>query len=82
MDRHVSAIGHAVIEDLRERGERPVHVEGMQSGDWVVIDYVTVMVHIFGPGMRDKYSLEKLWGDSKIVDLEIEVSKPAIGLKH
>ena len=69
VDRHVSAIGHAVIEDLRERGERPVHVEGMQSGDWVVIDYVTVMVHIFGPGMRDKYSLEKLF-DCSLKELQ------------
>ncbi len=82
VDRHVSAIGRAIVDELREKGERPVHVEGMQSGDWVVIDFSIVMVHLFAPGFRERYSLEKLWGDSKIVDLEIDVSKSALGLKE
>jgi ribosome-associated protein len=70
-----------VIDELRERGEKPVHVEGLQAGDWVVIDCSVLMVHLFAPGLREKYSLERLWGDSKIVDLEIDVSKPAVGSK-
>ena len=79
VDRHVTSIARAVIEELEERGEQVVHVEGLKSGDWVVIDFAGIMVHLFMPGLREKYSLEKLWGDSKIIDLEIDVSKPAIG---
>lgn len=79
VDRHVSSIARAIIEELREKGEKVVHVEGLQSGDWVVIDFGGIMVHLFMPGLREKYSLEKLWGDSHIVDLEIDVSNPAMG---
>jgi ribosome-associated protein len=57
VDRHVVAIGQAVEQVLKEQGIRPVYVEGMQSGDWVVLDYLHVMVHIFMPGLRDKYQL-------------------------
>ncbi len=76
VDRHVIAIGHAVEQSLKERGIRPVYVEGMQSGDWVVLDYLHVMVHLFMPGLRDKYQLETLWKAGKIVDVHIDVNQP------
>jgi len=79
VDRHVAAIGKAIEDELREKGIKPVHVEGFKTGDWVVLDYSDVMVHLFMPGLREKYSLERLWNESKIVDLEIDISKPAIG---
>lgn len=79
VDRHVTAIARAVIEELRERGITPIHTEGLQSGDWVVLDYAGIMVHLFMPGYRERYSLEKLWSESKIVDLEIDVSKSHLG---
>lgn len=80
VDRHVSSIARAIIDELRDQGERAVHVEGLQIGDWVVIDFIGIMVHLFMPGLREKFSLEKLWEDSKIVDLEIEVSQPGLSL--
>jgi ribosome-associated protein len=79
VDRHVSAIGSAVVDELDEKGEKLVHAEGLKTGDWAVLDYGEVTVHIFSPGLRERYSLERLWSDSKIVDLDIDVSKPAIG---
>ncbi len=79
VDRHVAAIGRSILDELREKGVQPVHVEGFQTGDWVVLDYGEIMVHLFMPGLREKYSLERLWSESKIVDLDIDVSKPAIG---
>jgi ribosome-associated protein len=79
IDRHVASIGHAVVEELRERGNTSVHVEGLRSGDWAVLDYGDIMVHLFTPSQRERYALERLWVDSKIVDLDIDVSKPAIG---
>jgi ribosome-associated protein len=79
VDRHVSSIANAIIDELRERGERTFHVEGLQNGDWVVLDFAGIMVHLFMPGYREKYSLEKLWSESKIVDLVIDVSKSVVG---
>lgn len=80
VDRHVSAIARAIIEELDEMGGPPLlHVEGLRTGDWIVLDYGEIIVHLFTPGLREKYSLERLWADSKIVDLEIDVSKPAVG---
>ncbi|HLB53037.1 MAG TPA: ribosome silencing factor [Chlamydiales bacterium] len=74
VDRHVIALAKAVIEKLEEEGEKPLHVEGLQVGDWIVLDYGEVMIHLFGPGLREKYSLERLWKESQIVDLEIDES--------
>ncbi len=79
VDRHVRAIAEAIIETLKARGNRPIHVEGLQDGDWVVIDYMEVVIHLFMPGMREKYRLEELWHEGKIVDLTIlllEKSRP------
>jgi len=71
VDRHVEAIGKAVIDALEQIGETPACVEGLQIGDWVVIDYIEIMVHLFMPGLRDKYQLEKLWKKGRIIDLNI-----------
>jgi len=73
VDRHVIAISHAVEETLKKLGIKPVYVEGMRSGDWVVLDYLQIMVHIFMPGLRDKYQLESLWKAGKIVDVHIDI---------
>jgi ribosome-associated protein len=74
VDRHVIALGKAVIEALEQIGEKPAHLEGLQSGDWVVLDYMEVMVHLFMPGLRDKYRLEDLWKEGKIIDLSIAIT--------
>ncbi len=77
VDRHVSSIARAIVDELNARGEKPIHVEGLGTGDWVVLDYSNIVVHIFSPALRERYSLERLWNESKIVDLEIDVSEPA-----
>ena len=74
VDRHVIAIAQNIIEAMGKIGEKPSHVEGMQMGDWVVLDFWQVMVHLFMPGMRDKYQLEQLWKEGEIVDLNIVVN--------
>lgn len=75
VDRHVRALGNTVIEKMKEMGEIPEHVEGLDQGDWAVIDFLEVVVHIFMPGMRDKYRLEELWNEGKIVDLDLVVKE-------
>ena len=73
VDQHVVALAKTVIEVLKKEGEIPIHVEGLDSGDWVVIDYLDVVIHLFMPGVRQKYQLEELWHDGKVFDLEINV---------
>jgi ribosome-associated protein len=74
IDKHVIAIARAIIKRLQQLGQIPMHVEGISVGDWVVIDYLHIMIHIFMPGFRDKYQLEQLWREGHIVDLQIDVT--------
>lgn len=60
---HAQALGRAVVERLAEAGERCHHQEGVDSGRWVLLDYINVVVHIFLSDVRQFYGLERLWGD-------------------
>lgn len=73
VDKHVIAIADAILTTLKKEGEKPLHVEGMQQGDWVVIDFLEVVVHLFMPGVRSKYRLEELWQKGEIVDLNLDL---------
>ncbi|HAZ15581.1 MAG: ribosome silencing factor [Chlamydiae bacterium GWC2_50_10] len=73
VDRHVMALARCIEEELRKRDLKPLYREGGKVGDWVVLDYGFVMVHLFQPGVREKYCLEELWQEAKIVDLSIQV---------
>ena len=77
VDRHVVALAKEIEDLMREAGEKPVHVEGMQNGDWVVLDYFQVVIHLLVPEMREKYQLERLWPEGKILDLSLEENKVA-----
>lgn len=63
-DRHVQALAESVVDTLREVGERPISKEGIQRGEWVVLDFVSIVVHIFLADKRTFYRLESLWGDA------------------
>lgn len=73
VDKHAVGLAKAVIEALKKEGETPSHVEGLDSGDWIVIDYLELVVHLFKPGIREKYRLEELWHEGKVIDLKLEV---------
>jgi ribosome-associated protein len=60
-DRQVRAISDAITDACEARGVRPFHVSGYADGSWVVLDYSSVIVHIFLPGERAYYDLETLW---------------------
>ncbi len=75
VDRHVVAIAQSVVKEIEEElGFRPYHMEGVNSGDWVLIDYVNVIVHIFMPESREKFRLEELWSKGKQVELNLALS--------
>ena len=69
-ERQVQAIADAVEERMRERQVRPLHVEGFNRGQWVLLDYGDFVVHIFQEEPRRFYSLERLWGDAPDVTNE------------
>lgn len=72
-DKHVQALADAVIDTLRELGWKVIHVEGKESGDWIVLDFIDIIVHLFAPGMRERYQLEELWKEAHIVNVAIVV---------
>ena len=63
-DLHVQAIAENVLDSARADGDRPEHVEGLDQGRWVLIDYIDYVVHVFHPAVRAFYRLEVLWGDA------------------
>lgn len=65
-ETQVRAIADAVQQGMAKLGEKPWHSEGLQNLQWVLLDYVDVVVHVFHKDARTFYGLEKLWGDAKI----------------
>ena len=60
-DRHVASLADNVIEAAKQAGHRPLGVEGLQAGEWVLIDLADVIVHVMQPRVREFYKLEDLW---------------------
>ena len=67
---HVKSLGGEVEYKLGLRGVDPVHYEGRDTNNWGVVDYGSVILHIFSGESRDFYKLEKLYGDAKAVHFQ------------
>lgn len=66
----IRALADACEKAVKERlGEAPHHVEGHRGGTWVLLDFSSVVVHIFNQEAREFYDLERLWSDAEAVDL-------------
>ena len=62
----VKALADNVVETLKEEyGTEPLRLEGYKTCQWILIDYGSVVIHVFKNDMRDFYSLERLWGDAE-----------------
>jgi len=70
-DKQLSAISDSVDEFVyKDLKENPWHTEGKNNKEWMLLDYISVVVHIFKKDRRDFYSLEKLWGDAEIIEIQ------------
>ena len=68
---HVSSIADSVKKNVsKEIQEKPWHIEGLNTSEWVLINYSDIVVHVFQEEIREFYRLEDLWGDAKIRTIE------------
>ncbi|MDO7788261.1 ribosome silencing factor [Desulforamulus aquiferis] len=65
----VQAVAEHIQDQLRDAGVKPLRVEGFREGNWILLDYGDVVIHVFKEMERDFYNLERLWGDAQVVEL-------------
>lgn len=80
-DTQVQAIAQNIEQRMLERGERPLAVEGLPQGQWVVLDYGDVVVHVFFEPQREFYDLERLWAKAPRVPLPEPLDRQARDLR-
>jgi ribosome-associated protein len=71
-ERQVKAIADAIEEELLKQGEKPLGMEGYGEGNWILIDCVDLIVHVFNGDTRRFYDLERLWGRAARVDVGLD----------
>jgi len=76
--RHNQTIAEHIEQTLKQQGIRPLHIEGHTEGEWVLLDYVDFVVHIFSARAREFYDLERLWRAGKRRDAREFVSPRAL----
>lgn len=76
-NRQLKTISDAIEDALTKIRVKPDHIEGYPRGDWLLMDYVDFVVHIFTPRSRSHYDLERLWGDAGRLEVEGPEAKDA-----
>jgi ribosome-associated protein len=72
--KQIQAIVEEIGQELAQRGEYPVSVEGFENADWILADYGDYVIHVFSPKARDFYELERLWRHAKVVPVPEDAS--------
>ncbi len=70
--RHVSALAQHVEEALARTGVKPLGVEGLEDGQWVLLDYNIMVIHIFLEPLREFYNLEDLWSEAPKIQIDLD----------
>jgi len=70
--KHASSLAESVEETLSDMGYEPSHKEGHRTGDWILLDYLDVIVHVFTNETREFYKLEKMWKDAEILEVSVD----------
>ncbi|HNT44132.1 MAG TPA: ribosome silencing factor [Syntrophorhabdaceae bacterium] len=78
-ERHVRTIADGIREGMKQEGARPLAVEGYDEGRWVILDYQSVVVHIFLEQLRELYDLESLWIEAKRHRIKNENKNTEVG---
>jgi ribosome-associated protein len=67
-DRQIQAISDRVVEQMKEKyDERPLSIEGLPASGWLLVDFGSVIVHVFTPQQREHYRLEEFWSSARTV---------------
>ncbi|MEI8366206.1 MAG: ribosome silencing factor [Parachlamydiaceae bacterium] len=72
--RHVKALATEIKHKMSDEGGALLQSEGESDGEWVVMDYGYIVIHLFTPDMREKYAFEELWSRSTIIDVKINTN--------
>ena len=68
--RQIQAVADEVEKRMRENGARPEHIEGYANAEWVLLDFLDFVVHVFSKSARSYYDLERLWRDGTPMDIQ------------
>jgi ribosome-associated protein len=70
-DKQLDAIADSVDQEVyKALKENPWHIEGKNNKEWMLLDYINVVAHVFRKDRREFYALERLWGDADIIEIE------------
>jgi ribosome-associated protein len=71
-DTHLKAIADGVLDNLADEGVKPYRTEGWQAAQWIILDFVEVVCHVFYKETREFYKIERLWADAKVEEITEE----------
>ncbi len=76
-ERQAKAIHDEVYHQFKREGWLPARVEGVQEAEWVLMDYLDAVLHVFTPELRERYRLETLWGEAEQLELDLSGARGA-----
>jgi ribosome-associated protein len=76
-ERQAKAVHDEVYHQLKRDGWLPARVEGEREAEWVLMDYLDAVLHIFTPELRERYRLEVLWGEAERLELDLSGARGA-----
>jgi ribosome-associated protein len=76
-ERQAKAIHDEIYHRMKREGWLPARVEGEREAEWILMDYLDCVVHLFTPELRDRYRLEVLWGEAERLDLDLAGARGA-----